>query len=97
MEQQKKPIQKERFIVAVVVMFISLVMAVYGWMTLPAEAATQFESFMNTGAPKVPKIIAVVVPLAMNALFSWRSLSQPKSIFMCLVGYAVNVLFWLSN
>ena len=95
--EQKKPIPKERLIVAAAVMVISLVMAVYGWMTLPAEVATQFEGFMNTGAPKVSKIIAVAVPFAMNGIFTWRSLSEPKSIFMCLVGYAVNVLFWLSN
>ena len=97
MEQKKKPIPKERIIVAAVVMLISLVMAVYGWMTLPAEVATQFEGVWNTGAPKVSKIIAVAVPFAMNGIFSWRSLSEPKSIFMCLVGYIVNVLFWLSN
>ena len=97
MEQKKKPIPKERFIVAAVVMLISLVMAVYGWVTLPAEVATQFEGFMNTGAPKVSKVIAVAIPFAMNGIFTWRSLSEPKSIFMCLIGYAVNVLFWLSN
>ena len=96
-QQKKKPIPKERLIVAAVVMLISLVMAVYGWMTLPAEVATQFEGFMNTGAPAVSKVIAVFVPFVMNAIFAWRSLSEPKSIFMCLVGYAVNVLFWLSN
>ena len=97
MEQKKKPIPKERIIVAAVVMLISLVMAIYGWNTLPAEVATQFEGFWNTGAPKVSKIIAVAVPFAMNGIFTWRSLSEPKSIFMCLMGYAVNVLFYLSN
>ena len=97
MEQKKKPIPKERIIVAAVVMLISLVMAIYGWMTLPAEVATQFEGFMNTGAPKVPKIVAVAVPFAMNGIFTWRSFTEPKSIFMCLIGYVVNVLFWLSN
>ena len=96
-QQKKKPIQKERLIVAVVVMLISLVMAVYGWVTLPAEVATQFEGVMNTGAPDVAKPIAVLVPFVMNAIFAWRSLSEPKSIFMCLFGYAVNVLFWMSN
>ena len=95
--EQKKPIPKERWIVAAVAMIISLVMAVYGWNTLPVEVATQFEGVWNTGAPKVSKIIAVAVPFAMNGIFTWRSLSEPKSIFMNLVGYAVNVLFWLSN
>ena len=97
MEQKKKPIPKERWIVAAVAMIISLVMAVYGWNTLPPEVATQFEGAWNTGAPKVSKMIAVAVPFAMNGIFAWRSLSEPKSIFMCLVGYIVNVLFWLSN
>ena len=97
MEQKKKPIPKERIIVAAVVMLISLVMAVYGWMTLPDMVATQFEGFLNTGAPKVSKIIAVAVPFLMNGVFTWRSLSEPKSIFICLVGYIVNILFWLSN
>lgn len=97
MQKKKQAIPKERIIVAVVVMVISLIMAVYSAVTLPAEVATQFEGFMNTGAPAAPKIVAVLVPFVMNAIFAFRSLSEPKSIFFCLFGYVVNVLFWLSN
>lgn len=98
MQQKKKnPVPKERIIVAVVAVIIALAMAVYGWMTLPDVVATQFQGFMNTGAPDAPKSIAVLVPFAVTGVFAWRSLSEPKSIFICLIGYVVNILFWLSN
>lgn len=97
MQNKKQEIPKVRIIVAVVVMLIAAVMAVYSIMTLPAEVATQFEGFMNTGAPAVPKFVAVAVPFAICTVFSLKSLSEPKSIFICLIGYVMNVLFWLCN
>ena len=86
-----------RIVVAAIAILIGVAMAVYGFMTLPAEVATQFEGFLNTGAPPVPKVIAVLLPFALVVLYAIRSVSHPKSIFLCLFGYILNVLFWLSN
>lgn len=97
MQEKMSQGKKIRMIVAAVAILIGVAMAVYSFMTLPAEVATQFEGFMNTGAPTAPKLMAVLLPLGITVLFAVKSVSQPKSIFICLVGYAMNVLFWLCN
>ena len=97
MQEKMSQGKKIRMIVAVVAILIGVAMAVYSFMTLPAEVATQFEGFMNTGAPTAPKLMAVLLPLGITVLFAVKSVSQPKSIFICLVGYVMNVLFWLCN
>ena len=97
MQEKMSQGKKVRMIVAAVAILIGTVMAVYSFMTLPAEVATQFEGFMNTGAPTAPKLMAVLLPLGITVLFAVKSVSQPKSIFICLVGYVMNILFWLCN
>lgn len=97
MQEKMSQGKKVRMIVAAVAILIGAVMAVYSFMTLPAEVATQFEGFMNTGAPTAPKLMAVLLPLGITVLFAVKSVSQPKSIFICLVGYVMNILFWLCN
>ena len=97
MQNKAQEGKKLRILIAVIAILIGVVMAVYGFMTLPAEVATQFEGFMNTGAPPVPRIIAVLLPLALVVLYAIRSVSHPKSIFLCLFGYVINLLFWFSN
>jgi len=97
MQNKTQDGRKIRMIVAVIAILIGVVLAVYSYMVLPAEVATQFEGFMNTGAPSVPRIVAVLYQLAITVLFAVKSVSEPKSIFLCLIGYVVNILFWLSN
>lgn len=97
MQNKNSASKKIRMIVAAIVILIGVGMAVYSFITLPADVATQFEGFMNTGAPTAPKILAVLLPLGITVLFAVKSISQPKSIFVCLVGYLTNVLFWLCN
>ena len=54
MQNKAQEGKKLRILIAAIEILIGVVMAVYGFMTLPAEVATQFEGFMNTGAPPVP-------------------------------------------
>ena len=89
--------KKVRIIVAAVAILIGVAMAVYSYMILPAEVSTQFENFMNTGAPTSPKWLAVLLPLGITAVYALKSISKPKAIFICLLGYVMNVLFWLCN
>ena len=97
MQNNTQDFKKVRIVIAVIAILIGVIMAIYGYMTLPAEVATQFEGFMNTGAPKAPKLLAVLLPLGIVVLFAVKSVSQPRSIFICLLGYVVNILFGLSN
>ena len=89
--------KKARIIVAAIVIAIAVVMAIVSINILPAEVATQFEGFLNTGAPAAPKWLAVFLPFALTTLFAVRSVSEPKSIFLSLFGYVINILFWASN
>lgn len=97
MQNENANAKKIRMIGAAIAILIAVVMAVYSFMTLPDMVATQFEGFMNTGAPDVPKLVAVAVPFLVTSVFAVKSVSEPKSIFLCLFGYGVNILFWLSN
>lgn len=97
MQNKAQEGKKLRILIAAIAILIGVVMAVYGFITLPAEVATQFQGFLNTGAPPVPRIIAVLLPLGLVVLYAIRSVSHPKSIFLCLFGYLINVLFWFSN
>lgn len=75
---------------------IGVIMAIISWVILPDSVATQFKS-MNTGAPNVPKFVAVALPLGITIFSAVQALKIPDSIKICLVGYAANILFWISN
>ncbi len=74
----------------------AVIMAVVSWNILPAEVATQF-SGLDTGAPSVPKFVAVALPFGITTLFAIYGISYRKQLLVGLVGYALNILFWLSN
>jgi len=88
--------EKKRLTLAIGAVVIGVVMAVISWIILPDSVATQFKGF-DTGAPNVPKLVAVALPLGITVLCAWQSLKIPDSIKICLVGYAANILFWISN
>ena len=68
-------------------------MAVYGFMTLPAEVATQFEVFMNTGAKRIPEIAAAVhanggkVIANVNVVLAWRLGNVEPYVDALTLGY----------
>lgn len=88
--------KKVNILIAVALIIGAAVMAVISWNILPAEVATQFNA-LNTGAPSVPKWVAVALPFGITTLFAIYGISYRKQAYIGLVGYAVNVLFWLSN
>ena len=87
---------KKTMILVIAASVIGIIMAVISWMILPDSVATQFKS-MDTGAPDVPKFVAVALPLAITLFSAVQTFKYPDSIKICLVGYAANILFWLSN
>lgn len=86
-----------RMAVAAAAVFLAVLMAAYSYAVLPSEVATQFQGALNTGAFDVPKWAAIVLPLGIVTMFAVKSVSQPKSIAICLIGYIMNILLWLSN
>ena len=87
---------KKTMILVIAASVIGIIMAVISWMILPDSVATQFQS-MDTGAPDVPKFVAVALPLGITLFSAVQTFKYPDSIKICLVGYAANILFWLSN
>lgn len=83
-------------IIAAVAMMIAIVFAVISWQILPASVATQPAVF-NTGAPDIPKWVAVLLPFGISTFSAVSSINYRKQALICLVGYALNVAFWLSN
>ena len=75
---------------------IGVVMAIISWVILPDSVSTQLKNF-DTGAPEVPKLVAVALPLGITIFSAVQALKIPDSIKICLVGYAANILFWISN
>lgn len=87
---------KKSIIIAMILIVVGIVMAVVSWQILPATVSTQFEGW-ETGAPALPKFIAVLLPLAFTTVFSVLSMRQQEATKYAFIGYLLNVLFWISN
>lgn len=100
MEQRnmnKNPnIEKGSPVVAVIMIVIGVAMAIASWFILPDQVAMQLEA-LDTGVPDMPKIVAVLFPLAITTIFSIYSINYKKQGYIALVGYGMNLLFWLTN
>jgi len=83
-------------IIAAAAIVIGIVMAVISWQILPASVATQPAAF-NTGAPNVPKFVAVLLPLGITVFSAVSCVNYRKQAWICLVGYVLNILFWVTN
>ncbi|MBR3769295.1 MAG: hypothetical protein IKL06_02065 [Lachnospiraceae bacterium] len=88
--------KKVNMIIAVVAMLIAIGLAIYSWQILPDQVANQPAAF-DTGAPPIPKFVAVLLPFGISAFSAISGISYRKQFLICLVGYAMNVLFWISN
>lgn len=88
--------KKVNIIIAVVAIIVAIVFAVISWQILPAEVANQPAAF-DTGAPAIPKIVAVLLPFGISVFSAVSSINYRKQALICLVGYAMNILFWISN
>lgn len=88
--------KRVNIIIAVVAIIIAIAFAVYSWQVLPAQVSNQLASF-DTGAPPIPKIVAVLLPFGISVGSAITSVNYRKQALICLVGYAMNILFWISN
>ena len=88
--------KKVNIIIAVIAIVIAIGMAIYSWQILPDMVANQLASF-DTGAPPVPKIVAVLLPFGISVFSAVSCINYRKQAWICLVGYALNILFWISN
>lgn len=86
----------ENVLIAIGIMAGALVMAVISWFILPDYVSTQLAG-LSTGAPAFPKWAAVLFPFALTGFFAMSSINSRKQFFACLIGYALNVVFWLIN
>ena len=83
-------------IIAVIAIIVSIGFAIASWQILPDMVATQPAAF-HTGSPDIPKWVAVLLPFGISAGSAVMSVNYKKQALICLVGYAMNVVFWLSN
>ncbi len=91
------PKDKQKSVIfAGVAIAIAAIMAIVSWNILPDMVATQFRG-LDTGAPDVPKIIAVALPFIITTIFAVQSINNKEYLKMSLIGYVANVLFWVSN
>ena len=58
---------KAALIIAVILILTALVMGVVSWFILPDLVLMQFPQ-LQTGAPMLPKIVAVLFPFALSTL-----------------------------
>ena len=88
--------KKVNTMIAVVAIVISIIFAVISWNILPESVATQPAAF-STGAPDVPKFVAVLLPFGISVVSAVGCINYRKQALICLVGYVLNILFWVTN
>ena len=75
---------------------ISVVLAVISWLILPDMVSMQFKG-LQTGAPALPKLFAVLIAFGFSAGFSVASARMEEARRYAFIGYALHILFWISN
>lgn len=82
--------------IAAAAIVVAVIFAIISWQILPESVATQPAAF-STGAPNVPKFIAVLLPFGITVFSAVSCISYRKQAWICLVGYVLNILFWVTN
>ena len=88
--------KKVNTIISVIAIIIAIGFAVYSWQVLPAQVTNQLGAF-KTGTPAIPKVIAVLLPFGISTFSAMSAIEYRKQFLVCLIGYAMNVLFLISN
>ena len=88
--------KRVNIIIAVVAIIVAIGFAVASWQILPASVATQPAAF-HTGSPDIPRWVAVLLPFGISVGSAVMSVGYRKQALVCLVGYAMNIVFWMSN
>ena len=88
--------RKVNIMIAAAAIVVAVVFAVVSWNILPQSVATQPAAF-HTGAPDIPKWVAVLLPFGISVYSAITCVGYRKQALVCLVGYALNIVFWLTN
>lgn len=88
--------KRVNIVIAVVAILIAIALAVYSWQVLPEQVSNQLQA-LDTGAATIPKLIAVLLPFGISAVSAVLSVNYRKQALVCLVGYAMSVLFLIFN
>ena len=80
--------RKVNIIIAVIAIIIAIGFAIYSWQVLPGSVATQFAA-LDTGAPAVPKLVAVLLPFGISVVSAVSCINYRKQALICLVGYSL--------
>lgn len=88
--------KRVNIIIAVVAVLIAIVLAVYSWQVLPEQVSNQLHG-LDTGVATIPKFIAVLFPFGISTASAVLSVNYRKQAVVCLVGYAMSILFLIFN
>jgi len=86
----------KHFLIMAGIVIAAAALAVYSWITLPAMVATQPAGF-TTGAPDMPKTVAVALPTVLMAMFGYLGPKDQKMYWGSLIGVALHILLWMAN
>ena len=86
----------ENVLIAMGIIAVALVMAVVSWFILPDYVSTQLAGF-STGVPALPKWLAVLFPFLITTILAASSVNCRRQFPVSLIGFALNVVFWLIN
>ena len=86
----------KHFLIMAAIVIAAAALAIYSWVTLPAMVATQPGGF-NTGAPAMPKLVAVALCTVLMVLFGHLGSKDQKMYLGALIGVALHVLLWMCN
>ena len=87
---------KINIVLAALLIIGGVVFAVISWNILPDTVQAQFGGVLNSGAT-FPKLFAVLIPFGITSLFAVYGITYRKQMLISFIGYAMNILFWLSN
>ncbi len=88
--------KKVNIMIAAAAIVVAIIFAVISFRILPDSVATQPAAF-DTGAPPVPKIFAILFPFGITVFSAVSAVNYRKQAWICLVGYALNILLWMCN
>ena len=87
---------KTTLIIAVVLILTALAMGIVSWFILPDWVLVQFPE-LQTGAPQLPKIVAVLFPFALSTVFAVLSRKESQAAKYALLGLVFYILLWICN
>ncbi len=88
--------KRVNIVIAVVAIMIAIALAVYSWQVLPEQVSNQLNAF-DTGIATIPKVIAILFPFGISVCSAISAINYRKQAVVCLIGYAMSILFLIFN